>query len=91
QAVDNGRFADALRRAHEAFRPGSAVVVATELSCGVVPGDLDGEQPPPVTDQFLSLNSEAVTVLPALTRLLQAGGTVSTLLQQQAAACLRAI
>lgn len=90
-AVDGGRFEDALRRAHEEFRPGSAVVVATELSCGVVPGDPDGEQPPPVTDQFLSLNSEAVTVLPALARLLQAGGTVSELLQQQAAACLRAM
>ena len=89
QAVNNDRHNDALRIAHEEFNSESIIVIATEASCGVLRTDFDDNSELTVTDQFLSINTDAVSTLSVILRLLQTGGTTTQLLQQQAAACLQ--
>jgi hypothetical protein len=89
QAVDDGRHDEALRIAHEEFSSESIIVIAAEASCGVLRSDLDDRSDFAITDQFLSIDSDAVSALSSILRLLQAGGTATQLLQYQTAACLQ--
>ena len=89
QAVNDGRHNDALRIAHQGFNSESIIAIATEASCGVLRTELNDSSDLTVTEQFLSINTDVVSTLSVVLRLLQAGGTATQLLQQQAAACLQ--
>ncbi len=85
QSVERGRHEAALTNAHEWFEPDSAVVVATEASCGILPA-LDDV--PTVSDQFLTVDEDVLSALAPLVRLAAVGGPVSTVVQRQIADCL---
>ena len=86
QLVEQGRHEAALADAHEWFEPGSAVVLATEASCGLLP-DLDGDAPT-ISDQFLTVDTDVLSALVPLVRLAAVGGPVSTAVRRQIADCL---
>ncbi|ERG91611.1 MAG: hypothetical protein J07HQW1_01645 [Haloquadratum walsbyi J07HQW1] len=89
QAVNDGRHNDALRIAHQGFNSESIIAIATEASCGVLRTELNDSSDLTATEQFLSINTDVVSTLSVVLRLLQAGGTATQLLQQQAAACFQ--
>ena len=86
QLLEHGRHEVALANAHEWFEPGSAVVLATEAGCGLLP-DPDGDAPT-VSDQFLTVDTEVASALVPLVRLAAVGGAVSGVVQRQIADCL---
>ena len=86
QLVEQGRHEVALANAHEWFEPGSAVVLATEASCGILP-ELDGNTPA-VSDQFLTIDTDVLSALVPLVRLAAVGGPVSAVVRRQIADCL---
>ncbi len=84
-----GRHDEALARVHEWFDPGSAVVLATEASCGLVPDG--GEGVAGVSGQFLSVDAEVASALPLLVRLAGGGGAVADAVRRQVEECLVAL
>lgn len=86
QLVDAGRHEEALAGAHDWFEPGSAVVVATEASCGLLP-EL-GDEAPDVSEQFLSIDTDVLSALAPLIRLASVGGAVTDVVQRQVQDCL---
>jgi hypothetical protein len=87
--VVDGRHGEALARAHEWFDSGSAVVLATEASCELVPDVGDGAAG--VSEQFLSVDAGVVSALPPLVRLAGTGGAVVEAVRRRIEECLVAL
>ena len=84
--VDAGRDEKALTRAHEWFEPESAILAATKASCGLSPDFDSGVHS--VSDQFLSIDTDILSVFPTFIRLAGSGGPITDVVQQQLEDCL---
>ena len=89
QLLDGGRHDTALAKAHEWFEPGSAVVLAAEAGCGLLPA-LDDDSLT-VSDQFLTVDAAVLSALAPLIRLATVGGAVSEPTRRQIVDCLVAL
>jgi hypothetical protein len=89
RAVTRDNHQQALATAHDWFAPKSVIVAAVEASCGLVPETTT--EAATVSDQFLSVDTDALSSLVPLIDLTTTGGAVTALVREQIADCLVAV
>lgn len=87
--LKEGHHETALAKAHEWFESESTIVLAVEASCGLLP-ELDGGSPT-VSDQFLTIDTAALSGLTPLIQLTTVGGAASEAVREQIADCLLSV